>query len=442
MDKKKIRDGLKVFRRPNSSKWQAHIRQSSGKWIYKSTKQSDFDKAVEVAKEEFNKIRYLQEQGEIAVTRKFKSVAIKTKQDLQQKLDDGTGKKAYVDYIAAIDNYLIPCLGKYDVHTINAKRLDELEKFRADKLKKTPAKSTINNHNAALNTVFETALDQGFMRQVDKPLLKNTGRKTEARPWFEQEEVHKLINFLRQNEKFKKSTNTKTHAIRELLRDYCQILLNTGIRPGEEALNIKWKNIKMTSQGLLITVNGKTGKRELVPRDFYDGVSKPLERIKNRFDGLKDLTPQKLYKRNEFVFRLPDGTKIEHERLAKNFKVALKKGKLLEDSNGDCRTLYSLRHTYATKEIISGRNIHLLARQMGTSVKMLEDHYSHFQARMNYEEFSGEKESARQKVSTSQKDETKKLKKRVEELEEQLRDKNTIIEFYKEKQANKNGVEN
>jgi hypothetical protein len=40
------------------------------------------------------------------------------------------------------------------------------------------------------------------------------------------------------------------------------------------------------------------------------------------------------------------------------------------------RSLYSLRHFYATIQLQRGRNIHHLARQMGTSVKMLEKHYS------------------------------------------------------------------
>jgi integrase len=35
-----------------------------------------------------------------------------------------------------------------------------------------------------------------------------------------------------------------------------------------------------------------------------------------------------------------------------------------------------LRHTYATRELLTGTDIHTLAKQMGTSVPMLERHYS------------------------------------------------------------------
>jgi integrase len=40
--------------------------------------------------------------------------------------------------------------------------------------------------------------------------------------------------------------------------------------------------------------------------------------------------------------------------------------------------LYSLRHAYATYALLYDRvPIHTLARQMGTSVLMIEKHYSH-----------------------------------------------------------------
>ena len=46
------------------------------------------------------------------------------------------------------------------------------------------------------------------------------------------------------------------------------------------------------------------------------------------------------------------------------------------------RTLYSLRHTYATQALLDGTDIHTLAKQMGTSVRMLELHYSKLTATM------------------------------------------------------------
>jgi integrase len=58
------------------------------------------------------------------------------------------------------------------------------------------------------------------------------------------------------------------------------------------------------------------------------------------------------------------------------FRRLLTAHAMLRDSSEQTRTLYSLRHTYATAELLAGTDIHTLARQMGKSVVMLERHYS------------------------------------------------------------------
>ena len=42
------------------------------------------------------------------------------------------------------------------------------------------------------------------------------------------------------------------------------------------------------------------------------------------------------------------------------------------------RVIYIPHYTYATQELLSGTDIHTLAKQMGTSVRMLELHYNKF----------------------------------------------------------------
>jgi integrase len=56
---------------------------------------------------------------------------------------------------------------------------------------------------------------------------------------------------------------------------------------------------------------------------------------------------------------------------------------LLKDGEAKNRTLYSLRHTYATLAMIEGQvDIHTLSRQMGNSAAMIERHYSKLTATM------------------------------------------------------------
>ena len=56
---------------------------------------------------------------------------------------------------------------------------------------------------------------------------------------------------------------------------------------------------------------------------------------------------------------------------------------LLKNEQGQTRTLYSLRHTYATLAMLRGDvDIHTLSKQMGNSAAMIERHYSKLTATM------------------------------------------------------------
>ncbi len=92
---------------------------------------------------------------------------------------------------------------------------------------------------------------------------------------------------------------------------------------------------------------------------------------------------------DEYVFRLPDGT--QSRNLHQTFEVLLKEAGLLLDRRTDQpRTLYSLRHTYATLALVKGTvDIHTLAKQMGTSAVMIERHYSHLIPRQRPHDLAG-----------------------------------------------------
>ena len=56
------------------------------------------------------------------------------------------------------------------------------------------------------------------------------------------------------------------------------------------------------------------------------------------------------------------------------------------------RTLYSFRHKYATFALLNdGMDIHTLAIQMGTSIGMIEKHYSHLTPRLKKEMLTGKR---------------------------------------------------
>ena len=56
---------------------------------------------------------------------------------------------------------------------------------------------------------------------------------------------------------------------------------------------------------------------------------------------------------------------------------------LEKNQQGQTRTLYSLRHTFATFELLNNKtDIHTLSKQMGNSAAMIKRHYSKLTATM------------------------------------------------------------
>jgi len=121
-----------------------------------------------------------------------------------------------------------------------------------------------------------------------------------------------------------------------------------------------------------VRVDGKTGGRWLIAKH---GLVEVLRRLHSRQKDIASKPFEEVLGRSQaFVFRSCDGRKpYAFNGLFSRF---LRHCELLANSAGQTRTLYSLRHTYATNELIAGTDIHILAKQMGTSVAMLERYYS------------------------------------------------------------------
>jgi hypothetical protein len=89
------------------------------------------------------------------------------------------------------------------------------------------------------------------------------------------------------------------------------------------------------------------------------------------------------------LFRLHDGSVPDNWN--KPFRQWLEDSELLNcPVTGKERSLYSLRHYYATQRLLEGIPIHDLAEQMGTSVPMITKHYSHLTPLMKAKQFAGD----------------------------------------------------
>lgn len=267
-----------------------------------------------------------------------------------------------------------PFFGKKTFADLNTSLFDKL----FDHLSETSAKgllsaNTIKRQQSDLKNFLNWCVDEDYLPAVPKfPRLKS---KHSRRPHFDQAAWKTLTRHLRE---FIKVTNGKTLRDRTMLRDYVLILANTGIRAGE-AKSLKWRDIREVrgdgTTNLVLLVTGKTGQREVVASKgdvstyFKRVFQLRCEELTKKAGTATEPSPEGL------VFCHPDGSPIMSFK--KSFASLLKSAGVETDTFGQRRTIYSLRHTYATFRLQEGVNHYTLAKNMGTSVAMLEKHYGH-----------------------------------------------------------------
>jgi len=406
---------LIVYRRERSNIWQCRFK-VDGVWQRASTKESDLKKAKARAYELRMEAEIRKRSNLPVITRKFRDVARLAVERLEHEIAIGKGKRSYTDYIRVINDYLIPILGKKAITSIDYQALDELNEKRTAMMEKVPTQSTMLTHNAALNRVFDEAVIRGFLTEANKPKLEATGKKSERRAAFDMNELRALLaNF----EGWIEAARTaQSKEMRTLLRDYVDVLIDTGARPGDELLNLQWRQIKFAMKPTLahtgvidntddqheeimlpnlnrsveLVVSGKTGTRTIVA---MNRTVKALERIALRNYDIDDsiVNPFKqltVPTNKDYVFRTRD--KQPPTSWQKMFESYLKEHNLLIDPiTGNKRVFYRLRHTYATLALTNDKvPIHKLEKQMGTSVLMIEKHYSHLKVVQAIDQLRGE----------------------------------------------------
>lgn len=375
-----------------------------GTWYRVATKEEDLEKATQKAHELYYEITVKGDNNLPQNSRSFSSVA----KSIVKRLEDTKGtsqwKQTYQSYIYAINKYQIPHFKHSKLDRLREKYEGYID-FVAKEIGKTPKQSTLNNHHAALRLIMDEAIERGWANSSTLPVIKSKGRQSERRPTFEISEYRSLIKKLLHWSK--KPTHRKKDAeIRIMLYDYVLFLANSGVRHGREAMDITWRNVsfgKSSKKNDIITINvvkrkGRKGteeRREVVVRhnDFSD-FKKVLTRIKDRNPKLAKKSLETLIKQriDEPLFVLSDGT--QPKRMDGTFKKFLKDADLLIGAEEKERTLYSFRHFYATQQLLREPpiTIYLLAKQLGTSVKMIEHHYGHLETFQKADRLSGWKE--------------------------------------------------
>jgi integrase len=364
-----------LYKRPESSCWQVRFKMGVNKWYSFSTNTDDLEQAQINAEEIYNTASIKTNAGLTPLTKTFKQIAIIELANMAQAMSNGIGKKTYRDYTFAINKYLIPFFGSYSIEKITTELIRDFEGWRIAIMGKVPMASTKRNHSSAYIRVINLAKEKGICPSITVvPMLDSKGEKSKPRPAFSDRELDDLLAFI--PSWIELSYTDRTRQMRMLCYAYIEFLVNTGIRHGTEALPLRWKHLQWHWVGekkfLRIWVSGKTGPRYLIAKSEVIAVLERLMRWQELpYATLDELIDDKL---DKLIFRISTGEKISN--MENIFRGLMKHSKLMYDSGGQRRTLYSLRHTYATRALAKGVDIHTLARQMGTSVLMIEKHYS------------------------------------------------------------------
>ena len=380
-----LRDGeVVLYLRPDSKVWQVRYKLFDRKWHCVSTRQRRLDWAMRAACEMYDRARFREEEGLPQKTKRFDAIARGCIKALEMEIERGIRRETNRDYIRAMNNYLIPYFGKFMLTNITLEKVRHYEEWRNEKMGRVPISSTLANHASAFSRVIDFAIEQGWLSdRVAIPRLNRKGKKGSSRPSFSREEMVKLMAFMPD---WSRGGERKNHReMRLLLRDYVEALLGTGCRSGRESMAMQWRHLewyvdsKSGQKYLRIWVSGKTGGRWLIAKHW---VVEVFERLAVR-QGIGENLDKAIEAKSEaWVFATSDG--IRPKSLHTSFELLLGDADMRVDPiTGKNRSLYSLRHSYATMSLMDGQmDMHTLAKQMGTSIAMLEQHYSKMTATM------------------------------------------------------------
>jgi integrase len=229
--------------------------------------------------------------------------------------------------------------------------------------KLNPTEKTLQWDISLGTTIIRWAHEKGYRGNKPLPTFTFTPKKKRVRPAFELGDYRKLTRALLAWEK--ECPNPEFLHTRQLLRDYVLILANSGMRTGE-ANNLRIRDVTDFTDGagrrnVRFIVRGKTGERSVIPRlNAAAYVNRLLERRKGA-------------KLDDWLFIMKDGSQVTN--LIDQFNKVLERADMLTNSAGQKFTLYSLRHFYAVMGLRNGIGIYDIARNMGTSVQMIEQYY-------------------------------------------------------------------
>lgn len=376
-----IRPGVRLYKQQRSPCWWVSVRYE-GEEVRKSTGTEDQTDATTFAHELAAEVKVKKQHGlSLRTIPLFKDIASQVVTTLESTQYGKNNDKAV---IRVINRYLVPYLGRKPIDRVDRTEIYNFYQWRQRETGKEISPTQRSNTSNALKKIFDLACDQGHIRQVDIPKLpKPTVKRSAPRDYFGASELKKIFKPKHLDGFVEASRKGITRAYRQIFPYYITFLFLTGVRPGEEAGQLKYGDLKFVQHKQQRRCVAKITKGKSMSyssgRDvFVDDIAVKALRHPARFSAkhgvlttLDDLIKQ--YPDDYVFYAYLDG---EEPRLP-DFGRVMDQYMEYIGMHGKDHTLYSFRHSYITYKLLQDVSAYDIAKQCGTSEAMIEQFYDH-----------------------------------------------------------------
>lgn len=379
-------NALQLFTRPRSPYWYCSAT-IGGRQKKSTTKEESLARAKDVARDWYLGMLGKYRGGQLKEGKTFKEAAARFMDEFET-ITQGQRSPIYVQgHKQRINKHLNPFFGEmvlpeitagtiqdYRIHRMKTgmSRVDQLRKADLKDGKHTPpARNTLHQEIVCLRQILKCANRHGWLDRLPNlsaPFQGST--KISHRAWFSLEEYRKLYGATRKRAEHPPKPRWRWEC--EQLHDFVLFMANTGLRP-DEAYRLQFRDVEIvkdeaTKETILeIQVRGKRGVGYC--KSMPNAVL-PFTRLRDR----KRRAPTPEDKKNMAVPKPTD--LIFPKRHHELFNDILEEQELKFDREGQCRTAYSLRHTYICFRLMEGADIYQIAKNCRTSVEMIEKYYA------------------------------------------------------------------
>jgi len=367
-----------LFRTPPSGnvwQFQMWIREEQ-KYLRKSTRTKNLEQAITVGREFFLSTNAKLRNQESIFPKTVQQVVDHFLEVKKNEIGINKTKGRWVTIRSQL-KHLVEFIGADTYITeIPSTKWEEYFSFRR-KHHPEVVNTTLGNEKNTIRSLFRFAIRNRYIPPSSPlPEFPHIPRQSRKREAFSLDEWKTIYNFLKSN-KWMKDESDKIVEQRTFIRYFILTLINCGARFGE-VRRLKWKNIKV------IRRNDKKSEKEIVSVKISFDASQTKNNKARVVIGRRGDVFEKLKRfsnhthPNDYVFVDNDtGSQITRDTYYKHWHYMVNETGI-DEGRADT-TFYCLRHTYATWRLYAQVDVFTLARNLGTSVNFIENHYGQTQ---------------------------------------------------------------